>query len=139
MLLLQGDLAMASTGTTSDGDRTATAIQWPQGSIWRKWDLHCHTPASYDYDNKAVTDEQIIAALKSAGVIAAAITDHHVIDVPRILNLQKLAGEELTIFPGIELRTDLGGKESVPRGRILPLGTMRAIVEGSGTSDTWAH
>jgi|GEM_PF-3693024 len=22
-------------------------MNYPQGSIWRKWDLHVHTPASY--------------------------------------------------------------------------------------------
>jgi hypothetical protein len=24
------------------------------GSTWRKWDLHFHTPSSFDYQNKAV-------------------------------------------------------------------------------------
>jgi ABC-type lipoprotein export system ATPase subunit len=65
-------------------------------------------------------DEEIITALKSAGIAAAAITDHHVMDVSRILNLQKLAGEDLTIFPGIELRTELGGNESVHMIGVFP-------------------
>ncbi len=21
----------------------------PRGSMWRQWDLHCHTPSSFDY------------------------------------------------------------------------------------------
>lgn len=102
----------------SEGD--ALVVRWPQGSIWRKWDLHCHTPASYDYHNKAVTDEEIVMALKSAGIAAAAITDHHVMDLARILKLQQIAGEDLTIFPGIELRTELGGNESVHIIGIFP-------------------
>jgi ABC-type lipoprotein export system ATPase subunit len=120
---------MASKEIITSEAGPTTTIRWPEGSIWRKWDLHCHTPASYDYHNKAVTDEEIITALKSAGVAAAAITDHHVIDVPRIVNLQKLAGEELTIFPGIELRTELGGKESVHLIGVFP--------EGCNIADVW--
>ena len=27
------------------------------GSIWHRWDLHYHTPSSYDYKNKAKTNE----------------------------------------------------------------------------------
>lgn len=43
-----------------------------------------------------------------------AITDHHLIDIERIKNLQSL-GEKVNIqvFPGIELRSELGGSESV--------------------------
>jgi ABC-type lipoprotein export system ATPase subunit len=83
------------------------------GSLWGMWDLHFHTPSSFDYLAKATTDQQIISGLKSSGIVAVAITDHHKIDVERIRNLQTLAGEEMTVFPGIELRSELGGKESV--------------------------
>jgi ABC-type lipoprotein export system ATPase subunit len=92
--------------------------------------LHCHTPASYDYGNKAITDEDIVAALKAAGIAAAAITDHHVMDVARIVNLQHIAGEDLTIFPGIELRTELGGNESVHLIGIFP-------EQGSDLTEVW--
>jgi hypothetical protein len=95
---------------------TATAPQtpkYPRGSIWRKWDLHLHTPASFDYHDKSVSNEALIQALRKAGVGAAVISDHHVIDSARIQALRTLAGDEIAIFPGIELRTELGGKESV--------------------------
>lgn len=85
----------------------------PIGSTWGKWDLHFHTPASYDYANKAITNEQIIEALVRSGVVAVAVTDHHVIDADRIAHLRALAGARITIFPGIELRSELGGRESV--------------------------
>jgi len=85
----------------------------PRGSIWRKWDLHFHTPSSFDYGDKSITDKAIIEGLIGAGIAAVAITDHHVIDVLRIENLQKLAGNRLAVFPGIELRSELGGRESV--------------------------
>lgn len=92
----------------------------PSGSNWRKWDLHFHTPTSFDYKDGSVTDQEIINGLIAAGVSAVAITDHHVMDVARIRNLQKLAGTNLIVFPGIELRSDLGGSETVHFIGIFP-------------------
>lgn len=91
-----------------------------RGSIWRKWDLHFHTPSSYDYFNKSLTNEKIIEILRQNEISAVAITDHHIIDVTRINELQKLAGSDLTIFPGIELRSELGGTESMHFIGIFP-------------------
>ena len=31
------------------------SINMTKGSEWRIWDLHLHTPASYDYKDKSVT------------------------------------------------------------------------------------
>jgi hypothetical protein len=83
------------------------------GSTWGKWDLHFHTPSSYDYTNKSLTDQQIIDGLLRADIVAVAVTDHHVIDARRIRSLQSLGASQITVFPGIELRSELGGKESV--------------------------
>jgi hypothetical protein len=85
----------------------------PVGSLWGKWDLHFHTPSSYDYGNGAITDELIVEGLKSNGIVAVAVTDHHKIDVDRMVRLKRIAGSDLTIFTSIELRSELGGKESV--------------------------
>lgn len=90
------------------------------GSQWGRWDLHFHTPSSFDYFDKSITDQQIIESLLKAGINVVAVTDHHVIDVKRIRNLQALAGEHLTVLPGIEFRTDLGGKEKVHLIGIFP-------------------
>jgi ABC-type lipoprotein export system ATPase subunit len=92
----------------------------PSGSRWRKWDLHFHTPASFDYQAKSVTNDEIIAGLKIANVSAVAITDHHTMDVARIKILQKLGGDDLTVFPGIEFRSELGGSETVHFIGIFP-------------------
>ena len=86
---------------------------YDRGSLWGRWDLHFHTPTSFDYKNGSVTNDQIIEVLKNERVSVVAITDHHVIDVPRIRELQRLAGQDLTVLPGIEFRTELGGKEKV--------------------------
>jgi ABC-type lipoprotein export system ATPase subunit len=81
----------------------------PRGSMWHRWDLHYHTPASYDYHDKSVTNQQIVDHLIAEGIRVVAITDHHHMDVPRIKELQRLSGDQLTVLPGIELRDDHGG------------------------------
>ena len=81
----------------------------PRGSLWRRWDLHFHTPSSFDYENSSISDNQIVEFLLEANLAAVAITDHHVIDVRRIRNLQAIGSGRLTIFPGIEFRSDQGG------------------------------
>lgn len=93
------------------------------GSTWGKWDLHFHTPASFDYDNKSVTNQQIVDGLFAAGIEVVAITDHHTMDVARIQNLQTLGGDKLTVLPGIEFRSELGGKETVHFIGIFPENT----------------
>lgn len=88
--------------------------KYPTGSEWRIWDLHFHTPASYDYKNIAVTNEEIIDILASNNVSVVAITDHHIIDVARIKQLQSLGvNKNITVLPGIEFCSELGGSESV--------------------------
>ena len=84
----------------------------PRGSMWRLWDLHYHTPSSYDVAD-TITNEDIVDELLGRNIAAVAITDHHVMDVQRIKELQVIAGDRLTIFPGIEFRSELGGRSSV--------------------------
>lgn len=92
----------------------------PRGSIWRRWDLHFHTPSSCDYGDKGRTNGQIVEALVDAGIAAVAITDHHIIDVARIRSLQERAGDKLTVFPGMELRSDQGGDKPIHFIAIFP-------------------
>jgi len=86
-------------------------FNFSRGSIWRKWDLHFHSQSSHDYQNKSVTDEELIAGLVAKGVEAVVITDHHKIDETRIRNLQKLGKGKVLVLPGIEFRSELGGSE----------------------------
>lgn len=83
------------------------------GSTWKRWDLHFHTPSSFDYQNKATSNTDLIEGLRKAGISVVAITDHHVMDVARIKQLQTIGKEDLTVLPGIEFRSELGGKEKV--------------------------
>lgn len=81
----------------------------PRGSLWHKWDLHFHTPSSYDYENRSITNQQIVDGLLTHNVTVVAITDHHIMDADRISDLQRLGAEKLTVLPGLELRSDQGG------------------------------
>jgi energy-coupling factor transporter ATP-binding protein EcfA2 len=87
--------------------------KFPRGSEWRRWDLHFHTPASYDYQAKGLTSQEIVSALLKEGVEVVAITDHHLMDVNLIREMQALGAGRLTVLPGIELRSELGGRESI--------------------------
>jgi len=85
-------------------------ILYPRGSEWRKWDLHIHTPASYDWDKKCKeTVKDIIDKAIAEKLSVIAITDHHTVkgidDVVKAVN-----GKDLTVLPGVELRTDKGNK-----------------------------
>jgi hypothetical protein len=93
---------------------------YPRGSEWRKWDLHFHTPSSYDYKDKSVTNEKIIEVLKENNISLVAVTDHHVIDVERITELQNLAGNDIKILTGIECCSDSRGKEPIHFIGIFP-------------------
>ena len=88
---------------------SGTAIN-TRGSEWRKWDLHFHTPSSYDYKDKSVTDQDIIDKLVENNISVVAITDHHIIDITRIQELQRLGKEKgTTVLPGIEFLSDARG------------------------------
>lgn len=94
--------------------------KYKRGSEWRKWDLHFHTPSSHDYENKSITNKEIVDELKAKDISVVAITDHHVIDVARIKDLQSIAGDDITILPGIEFCSELGGSESIHFIGIFP-------------------
>lgn len=92
-----------------------------RGSEWRIWDLHFHTPSSYDYKDNSVTNEDIVKGLSAAGVSVVAITDHYVIDVERIKELQKIGqSHHLSVLPGIEFCSELGGSEAIHFIGIFP-------------------
>lgn len=91
-----------------------TNIAINRGSEWRKWDLHFHTPSSYDYKDKSVTNQKIIDILAENKISVVAITDHHTMDIARIQELQLLGKDKgITVLPGIEFCSELGGSESI--------------------------
>jgi len=106
-----------------------------RGSEWRKWDLHFHTPSSHEYQDKSVTNQAIIDKLFDNSISVVAITDHHVIDIARIQELQQLGKEkDITVLPGIEFCSELGGRESIHFIGIFPensdLGSIWTKLQG---------
>jgi histidinol phosphatase-like PHP family hydrolase/energy-coupling factor transporter ATP-binding protein EcfA2 len=102
----------------------------PRGSLWRQWDLHLHTPSSFDYDDKSVSDKDLIDKLIAVGIAGVVVTDHHIIDVARMRHLQELATDRLVVFPGVEFRCELGGPQYVHYVGIFP--------EDSDLGDLWS-
>lgn len=91
-------------------------MKYPNGSEWRKWDLHIHTTAS---DGKATPSDVVEQAL-AAGVSVIAITDHHTAaNVDEVKSLAKATGGRLSVISGIEFRTELG-KSSVHMIGLFP-------------------
>lgn len=90
-----------------------------RGSVWRQWDLHVHTPASFHWtgkkfegdmsspENRALIDE-MIEAMNAAEPAVFAIMDYWTFDGWFALK-NRLAEPgapvlKKTVFPGIELR-----------------------------------
>lgn len=80
---------------------------WP-GSRWWRVDLHCHSPASYDFrpDPASSSPDWIgwVEAARDAGLHAVAVTDHN--SAAGIDHLQRVATQvenAPTLFPGVEL------------------------------------
>lgn len=95
--------------------------KYPKGAEWRKWDLHFHTPSSYDYKDKSVTNETIIEKLLKNNISLVAVTDHHIIDVARIKQLQELGNQKnISVLPGIEFLSDTRGDDPVHFVGIFP-------------------
>src|SRR5690348_3956767 len=92
----------------------------PRGSLWRQWEFHFHTPSSFDHARMSTSDEETVETLHQAGIGALVVTDHHAMDVERIARLQSLAANKFVVFPGIELRSELGGSVSVHYIGIFP-------------------
>ena len=88
--------------------------RFSKGAEWRKWDLHLHTPSSYDYKDKSVSNEDIISALCDNDISVAAITDHHIIDIERFKELRSMGEVNgITVLPGIEFLTDARGDQPI--------------------------
>lgn len=89
-----------------------------QGATWGKWDLHIHTPASYEWQGKRLRGtvgaertellKQVVDGINSSGCVAVAVMDYWTFDgvlaLRDYLNQPGATACKATIFPGIELR-----------------------------------
>ncbi len=75
--------------------------------LFRKVDLHIHTPTSACYSDDSATSEQIVDAALAAGLEVIAITDHNTFGA--VDAIRKIAEKKgLFVFPGVELSTKGG-------------------------------
>lgn len=91
----------------------------PRGSVWRKWDLHIHTPASFHWNGtklanqpaevaNAVIDE-VIDKIENCDIAAFGIMDYWTFDgYWAIKDRLSSSGRQIAkaIFPGMELRIE---------------------------------
>lgn len=90
-----------------------------QGATWGKWDLHIHTPASYQWSGKRLRDattaadrdallKQVVEGINDSGCAAVSVMDYWTFDgVLALREYLRRPGAtkcKATIFPGIELR-----------------------------------
>lgn len=89
------------------------------GSIWRKWDLHIHTPASYQWQGKRLQEQsavereatchEIVDKINTLDIDAFCVMDYWTFDGYLALR-DYLQGHpratEKRVFPGIELRLE---------------------------------
>jgi len=94
-----------------------------RGSLWRKWDLHIHSPASYHWKGQQLwqmtaTEKEtafraMVAAINDSDIAAFAVMDYWTFD--GYLGLRKFLKDhpevklERSVFPGIELRCEAPG------------------------------
>ncbi len=92
----------------------------PRGSIWRKWDLHIHTPASFHWNGgkrfcemteaeKEAALDEIAQKVKQSDIAAFGIMDYWTFDgywAVRDHLASKGQASDRTIFPGMELRIE---------------------------------
>lgn len=91
--------------------------EYERGSVWRQWDLHIHSPASFHWHgtrfgsdaaaNRVLIDE-MIAALNAAEPAAFALMDYWTFEgwfaLKRRLKEHGAPALKKRVFPGIELR-----------------------------------
>lgn len=110
----------------TDGEAESTLSNFARGSEWRQWDLHVHSPASYEWKGQKFSAsgdtqqdrelvDQMILAMNQAAPAVFALMDYWTFD--GWFALQKRLKEvdapklEKMVFPGIELRVMAPTKE----------------------------
>src|SRR5689334_6718856 len=69
-------------------------------------DLHVHTPASHDYEDKGTTPSEFVKAAIAKGLDVIAITDHNSAEwVDKVRDAARKTS--LSVLPGVEISTPL--------------------------------
>ena len=123
------------------------------GSVWRKIDLHIHTPASYDWDKSCtVTADDFINKFQAEHLALVAITDHNTVAGIEDI-VKKAKGKNVTILPGVELTTDKGNKgihiigvfgtetssKEIYDKVLCPLGLSESDIKAKGSENVYCN
>jgi energy-coupling factor transporter ATP-binding protein EcfA2 len=77
-----------------------------KGARFYKADLHLHTPASKDCEDKKKTAEDYVRAAIQKGLEIIAVTDHNTADWVDSMR-EAASGTPLHVFPGVEVTTPI--------------------------------
>ncbi len=92
--------------------------EYPNGSEWRKWDLHIHSTYSCEPSAK-LSIQEIFESASVNEIAVISITDHSNVDgLDEALDVWKVGmdstgkkfSERISFFPGVELKADVGKK-----------------------------
>ena len=97
------------------------------GLQYQKFDLHVHTPASDDFNDKAVDAEALVKKAIAENLRGIAITDHN---SGEWIDEVKTAAEgtNLIVFPGVEVPV-IGGKNGLHVIGIFDIDKTRKILK----------
>lgn len=86
-------------------------MSFSKGLRYRKFDLHVHTPASDDFEDKQIAPEDIVKAAEEKGLTGIAITDHNTgAWVDKVKEAARDTG--IAVFPGVEIQV-FGGERGL--------------------------
>lgn len=136
----------------------------PVGSLWRRWDLHVHTPASYQWSGtprlRNMTDAErrttltrIIEEWNSTQIGVFAVVDYWTFDGYLALRDLMSGGDapqlQSTLLPGIELRIQSAGErrlniqvlfhEDTPPHKLDDFLRRLQTEPNGGPPPTWEH
>ncbi len=78
-----------------------------KGLLYKKLDLHIHSPISKCFTDKGITARQIVKKAQEEGLDGIAITDHN--SGAFIDEIKKEAKGKIVVFPGVEITCSGGG------------------------------
>lgn len=85
-----------------------------KGSIWRKWDLHIHSPKAFlNNQFSTVSTDDFVNKISESEIVAVGLTNYFRFDDSELGEIKnKLTEKGIVVFPNIEFRTQPPNKEN---------------------------
>lgn len=85
-----------------------------RGSVWRKWDLHMHSPKVFLNNQYGSTStEDFVNKIVNAEITAVGLTNYFRFDEAELGEIKnKLEEKDIVVFPNVEFRTQPPNKEN---------------------------